>query len=128
MRKQDTGPTCLSMMTSRNPLVRTGLVSGGVVLVILSPIVGAIPGPGGIFVFAAGLALVLQNSHRAKKHFVTAKRRWPRLGHYADMGLRRQSAARRRARDREAREDGPPASFRARLAEILAPPTNDRTR
>ncbi|MFA6123959.1 MAG: hypothetical protein WCS75_05990 [Sphingomonas sp.] len=93
----------MTMMTSRNPLIRTGLFSGGIVLVILSPVVGAIPGPGGVFVFAAGLALVLQNSHRAKKHFATAKRRWPKLGHYADMGLRRQSAARRRARDKAAR-------------------------
>ena len=85
-------------------MIRTGLFVTGVVVVILSPIVGAIPGPGGIFVFAAGLALVLQNSHKAKRAFVDLKRRYPKVGHYADMGLRRQSAARRRARDRLARE------------------------
>lgn len=64
---------------------------------VVAPIVGVIPGPGGIPVFAAGLALMLRNSDRAKRVFVRAKRRWPRLGHYADIGLRRGSARRRRA-------------------------------
>ena len=91
------------MMTSRNPMIRTGLLVTGVIVVILSPIVGAIPGPGGVFVFAAGLALILQNSQRAKRGFVEIKRRYPKVGHYADMGLRRQSAARRRARDKALR-------------------------
>ncbi|MDB5706997.1 MAG: hypothetical protein JWN66_4113 [Sphingomonas bacterium] len=44
---------------------------------------------------------MLQNSHWAKRHFVHTKRRWPKLGHYADIGLRRASAARRRARLKE---------------------------
>ena len=88
------------MRSTRHPALRLSLFTLGVVLVIASPVVGAIPGPGGIFVFAAGLALMLQNSLWAKKRFVQAKRRWPRFGHYADMGLRRPSAARRRARDR----------------------------
>jgi len=89
---------------SANPLVRTVLLVTGALLIILAPVVGAIPGPGGIFVFAAGLVLVLKNSLWARRHFVRLKRRWPRFGHYADMGLRRASAARRRARDREAQE------------------------
>jgi len=91
------------MITSRNPLLRTTYLVTGVVVVILSPVVGAIPGPGGVFVFAAGLALILQNSLRARRAFAGAKRRWPKLGHYADIGLRRQSAARRRARDKALR-------------------------
>lgn len=86
-----------------NPLVRTLWFGTGIALVIVSPIVGAIPGPGGIFVFAAGLTLILRHSSRAKRTFVDVKRRWPKIGHYADMGLRRQSAARRRARDKELR-------------------------
>ncbi len=91
------------MITSRNPMLRTTYLVTGVVVVILSPVVGAIPGPGGVFVFAAGLSLILRNSSRAKRTFVDVKRRWPKVGHYADMGLRRQSAARRRARDKELR-------------------------
>jgi hypothetical protein len=84
-------------------MLRHGLFVLGVLLVLVTPLVGVLPGPGGIFVFAAGLALMLQNSHWAKRQFVHGKRRWPRVGHYADIGLRRASAARRRARDRHAR-------------------------
>jgi hypothetical protein len=90
----------------RNPAIRTALTVLGVLIIIISPIIGAIPGPGGVFVFAAGLALLLQNAHWAKRGYARLKRRWPRFGHYADMGLRRASAARRRARDREQRQAG----------------------
>ena len=69
----------------------------GVLLILVSPVVGAIPGPGGVFVFAGGLELVLRNSRWASRQFARAKRRWPRLGHLADRGLRRASAQRRRA-------------------------------
>ena len=89
------------MRTSRHPALRFALFWTGVLLIILTPFVGAIPGPGGVFVFAGGLALMLQNSHWAKRRFVHTKRRWPRFGHYADMGLRRPSAARRRERDKQ---------------------------
>lgn len=86
----------------RNPLVRMALFATGSLLILVSPIVGAIPGPGGVFVFAAGLVLVLQNSDWARRHFARAKRRWPRFGHYADMALRRRSFRRRRERAKEA--------------------------
>jgi hypothetical protein len=66
-------------------------------LIILSPIVGALPGPGGVFVFAAGLGLMLKNSAWAKRRYVAFKRRWPRQGRWADWGLRRASARRRAA-------------------------------
>ena len=89
------------MRTSRHPALRFALFWTGVLLVILTPFVGAIPGPGGVFVFAGGLALMLQNSHWAKRRFVHTKRRWPRFGHYADLGLRRASARRRRERDKQ---------------------------
>lgn len=88
----------------RSPATRTALLFLGVLVVLLSPIVGVLPGPGGIFVFAAGLALILQNSQSAKRRFVEIKRRWPRVGHYADLGLRRASALRRRERDRVPRD------------------------
>ncbi len=62
----------------------------GVVLIVASPVVGVIPGPGGIIVFALGLALALKNSLWAKKQYVRLKRRWPMLGHFADKGLGRR--------------------------------------
>ncbi|OYY67632.1 MAG: hypothetical protein B7Y47_15780 [Sphingomonas sp. 28-63-12] len=86
--------------------MRTGLTVLGAVIIVISPIVGAIPGPGGIFVFAAGLALMLQNSAWAKRVFVKLKRRWPQFGYYADLGLRRASALRRFERDRPVDENG----------------------
>ena len=85
-----------------SPLARTLLVILGFVIMALSPLVGVIPGPGGIFVFAGGLVLVLRNAHWARRHFARAKRRWPRFGHYTDMALRRRSFRRRQARVREA--------------------------
>jgi hypothetical protein len=84
---------------ARHPALRMTLLVTGVILILLTPIVGPIPGPGGIFVFAAGLTLILRNSLWARRQFAKAKRRWPRLGHYADRGLRRASAKRRRERD-----------------------------
>lgn len=84
----------------RSPMVRTLLVAAGLVTIAVSPIVGAIPGPGGIFVFAAGAVLVLQNAHWARRLYVRAKRRWPRFGHFIELALRRRSFRRRQARER----------------------------
>ena len=70
----------------------------GWLLILLAPIVGLLPGPGGVFVVAAGLALVLETSPWAKRLYVRFKRRWPRIGLWTDRGLRRRSARRRRER------------------------------
>ena len=80
-------------------MLRHALFGLGVLLVAVTPLIGILPGPGGVFVLAAGLALMLQNSNWAKRRFTHIKRRWPKLGHYADIGLRRASARRRRERD-----------------------------
>ncbi len=73
----------------------------GVILLIITPIIGSLPGPGGVFVFAIGLGLVLRNSLWAKKRYVDFKRRYPKPGGWADWGLRRKSAKRRSARAKE---------------------------
>jgi hypothetical protein len=86
----------------KSPVVRIALLVTGLLLILATPLVGVIPGPGGIFVFAAGLVLVLQNSKWARKRFARLKRRWPRLGHYSDMALRRRSFRRRQQRAKEA--------------------------
>ena len=85
---------------TRIPAVRTTLMSIGFALMIVAPLAGLLPGPGGILVFAAGLALVLRYSEWAKRKYVRLKRRHPRTGAWADWGLRRPSAARRRERDK----------------------------
>ena len=80
------------------PFVKQGLFFLGCLLIVISPLVGAIPGPGGVFVFAAGLALILQNSEWAKRQYVKFKRKHPNKGRWADWGLRRLSARRREER------------------------------
>jgi hypothetical protein len=89
-------------------MVRQGLFLLGCLLILISPLAGAIPGPGGIFVFAAGLGLVLKYSSWAKRRYVHFKRRHPKKGRWADWGMRRASARRRDAIRREA--DGAPAN------------------
>ncbi|MFA5988780.1 MAG: hypothetical protein WC803_04145 [Sphingomonas sp.] len=88
------------LVSSKRPVVIRWLLMGiGAVLIAMSPFVGIIPGPGGIPVFVFGLVLLLRNSALARRWFVRAVRRWPRLGKIADMGLRRASVKRRRERD-----------------------------
>jgi len=80
------------------PAVRSALVVLGFILIGLTPVVGPIPGPGGVIVFAAGLSLVLRYSQWAKRFYVRFKRKHPKKGDWADWGLRRASARRRQAR------------------------------
>ena len=87
-----------------HPVVEWSILVLGVVLMILSPLAGVVPGPGGIFVFAIGLAMVLWTSMWAKRRYVRFKRWQPKAGRWADWGLRRRSARRREAM-RKHRED-----------------------
>lgn len=64
-------------------------MSLGWLLIAISPFIGPIPGPGGIPVFAAGVALLIRNSTWAKRRYVRMKRRWPKLGHHTDKVMRR---------------------------------------
>ena len=89
----------------RIPAVKTGLFVLGCLLILVAPLVGAIPGPGGIIVFAAGLGLVLKYSGWAKRKYVAFKRRYPNKGAWADWGLRRRSARRRQERERALAEE-----------------------
>ena len=79
----------------RNETVRTSLFLLGCVLILAAPLVGFLPGPGGVIVAAAGLSLALKNSAWAKRRYVHFKKRWPKWGHWFDWGLRRASARRR---------------------------------
>jgi hypothetical protein len=74
---------------------RLTLVIVGIFLMIISPIIGALPGPGFIIVFPVGLGMTLRYSRWAKRAYVRFKRRWPKHGSWVDWGLRRASAKRR---------------------------------
>jgi hypothetical protein len=61
---------------------------------------GVIPGPGGIFVFALGFAMVLKTSMWAKRRYVRFKRWQPKAGRWVDWGLRRSPEQRRKAMEK----------------------------
>ena len=92
-------------MREGRPLTRYLQLGGGALLLLAAAIMGPLPGPGGIFLAAAGLVLVLRASSRAKRFFARAKRRWPRACGLLDRAMRRGSALRRHARDRALRPE-----------------------
>lgn len=94
-----------------NPIVRATLFGIGAVLLIVAPLVSPLPGPGGLLCFAAGLGLILQNSYWARKRYVLFKKQRPRMGGWADWGLRRKSPRRRLARDRARNPDAAPPAI-----------------
>ena len=85
----------------RLPMVRQGLFLLGCLMIVVSPLVGIIPGPGGVIVFAFGFGLVLKYSEWAKRQYVRFKRRHPNKGRWTDWSMRRLSARRREERQRE---------------------------
>jgi hypothetical protein len=78
-----------------NLAVRYSLVTLGVLLIAVTPLVGPIPGPGGLITFGAGLSLVLKYTGWAKRLYVRFKRKHPNKGRWTDWSLRRASARRR---------------------------------
>ena len=84
-----------------HPIVDWTIFILGVILILLSPVVGALPGPGGIFVLALGLAMVLRTSRWARRRYVAFKKWQPKAGRWTDWGLRRKSALRREALAKE---------------------------
>jgi hypothetical protein len=80
-----------------NPVVEWSMLALGIILLIVSPLVGAIPGPGGIVVAGIGLALILKTSMWAKRRYVKFKRWKPKAGRWTDWALRRPSHQRREA-------------------------------
>jgi len=83
---------------------RLTLVITGILLMIISPIIGALPGPGFVIVFPLGLGMTLKYSRWAKRKYVQFKRRWPKHGSWVDWGLRRASAKRRAELEKAAAE------------------------
>jgi hypothetical protein len=89
-----------------HPVVEWGLFVVGMLLLVVSPLVGIIPGPGGVVVAGIGLALVLKTSLWAKRRYVKFKRWQPKVGRWTDWALRRPSAKRREAL-RKTEQTGP---------------------
>jgi hypothetical protein len=78
-----------------NGATRLAQLIVGIAFVLVTPLVGLLPGPGGVVTFGIGLGLILRNSAWAKRRYVAFKRKRPKMGGWADWGLRRKSARRR---------------------------------
>ena len=89
-----------------NPVVEWSLFAFGILLVLAGFVLAPVPGPGGIFLIAPGLALILKTSLWAKRHYVRFKRWQPKAGHFVDRALRRPSARRRELSRKRAQEGG----------------------
>ena len=76
------------------PMVRQFLVVLGFLLIAITPLVGPIPGPGGIIVFGAGLSLILKYTGWAKRLYVRFKRRHPKKGELGRLEPQRGASAR----------------------------------
>ena len=85
-----------------HPFKRYGQLTLGILLILGAGIVAPLPGPGGAFLFAGGMILVLRNSAWARQRWARLKRRFPRVGSFVDRMMRRGSALRRHARDKAA--------------------------
>ena len=66
-------------------------------LVITGPIVGIIPGPGGIPIVAAGAIMIMSQSRVAKRVFIRAHRRYPKTVGPVRSFIQRRSRRRREA-------------------------------
>jgi hypothetical protein len=80
-----------------SPIVEWSMFVAGILLIIGGLLIAPIPGPGGIFLIAPGLALILKTSMWAKRRYVRVKRWQPKAGRWMDWALRRSSARRREA-------------------------------
>jgi len=77
------------------PVVQWAMFALGVLLILAGFVLAPLPGPGGIFLIAPGLALVLRTSMWAKRRYVRLKCWQPKAGRWLDWSLRRQSYRRR---------------------------------
>ena len=110
------------------PAVQWTMFGIGVVLVLLAPVVGALPGPGGTILFGLGLGLMLKTSIWAKRHYVKFKRWQPKIARWTDWGLMRKSPKRRaeRMKQLEAMEKNTTEAQTAQVPPLVKPEGDTR--
>ena len=84
------------MKPARHPIMRIAQLTLGVLLIIGAAVMGPLPGPGGIFLFAGGAALLIKNSNWVKRHYARFGRNHPKYARFCDKALRRRPAPRGR--------------------------------
>lgn len=75
------------------PQYQWAMLCLGWVLVLASPLIGALPGPGFLIVFPIGLAVILKHSRWAKKQYVRLTRANPEYGDWINWALGRSRLA-----------------------------------
>lgn len=72
------------------------MIGLGWLLILISPLVGLLPGPGFIIVFPVGLAILLKHSRWAQRAYARFRRRFPSHARWTDWSLRRRHHQRER--------------------------------
>ena len=118
MRAWAARPICPVVKAPPDSVLRiVYLGAGWIMVLVITPMVGVLPGPGGIFIFAGGLALLLKNSNWVKRLYTRYSKRFPRHGRLIDRVLRRPNAPRGRARPEQLK---PPArGLKAKLRSLV---------
>ncbi|MGL5840032.1 MAG: hypothetical protein ACRCY3_16185 [Sphingorhabdus sp.] len=75
---------------SENPTFRWAMILLGWTLIILAPLIGWLPGPGGLILFPIGLALLIKNSRWAKRQYARHSKQHPEYGEWANWAMRRK--------------------------------------
>lgn len=74
---------------------RLAMLTLGWMLVLGSPLLGPIPGPGPLIILPIGLAIILKHSRWAKRRYAIFARANPEYGRWADWAMRRSKATER---------------------------------
>jgi hypothetical protein len=77
-------------MSASSRSIQWLLIILGWLLIIAAPLIGWLPGPGGLILFPLGLALVLKNSPWAKRRYSRFSKRRPEYGEWANWAMRRK--------------------------------------
>lgn len=83
-------PSMATRKHSNNRSFQWLMIVLGWFLMILAPLIGWLPGPGGLILFPIGLALVIKNSLWAKRQYARASKRHPEYGEWANWAMRRK--------------------------------------
>jgi hypothetical protein len=62
----------------------------GWAFIVSAPLISWLPGPGGLLFFVIGFALILKNSHWAKRKYAKHSKRHPEYGEWLNWALRRK--------------------------------------
>jgi hypothetical protein len=73
-----------------SPAYRWAMIILGWAIMLSAPVVGILPGPGGLILFPLGLGIVLKNSIWAKRQFSKQTKRHPEYGHWFNWAMRRK--------------------------------------